>query len=215
MSERRTQDTRDRLLEAAAEVFAEHGYRNGRVRDICERARANIAAVNYYFGDKRKLYGQALHHAFFRLSGADPTEWGVPADAGLEELLRGFARTILGQLTAEGETALYPKLVARELADPTDSLERIIEAGIRPQLEVLHRMVQQALGEHVGGEQVRRSMASILGQCLFYYFARPVIERVELLEEPTSDRIDAIADHIAQFSLAGLRHIAKKRDRPR
>ena len=83
------------------------------------------------------------------------------------------------------------------------------------QMEVLHRLVQQALGEQVGEDKVRRCMASMLGQCLFYYFARPVIEQIELLEEPTSDRIDAIADHITQFSLAGLHHIAKKRDRPR
>ena len=71
-------DTRERLLHAAAEMFAEHGYRDARVRDICQRAGANIAAVNYHFGDKQRLYQEALHHAFVGLSGADPTEWGAP-----------------------------------------------------------------------------------------------------------------------------------------
>ena len=118
MAEQKTQDTRERLLEAAAEVFSEHGYRNGRVREICERAEANIAAVNYHFGSKRKLYEQALHHAFFRLSGADPTDWGVPVNAGLEDLLRAFARTLLGQLTAQGDNSNLSLQSKREISSP-------------------------------------------------------------------------------------------------
>ncbi|MDH4012180.1 MAG: TetR family transcriptional regulator, partial [Desulfobacterales bacterium] len=45
-------ETRNRLLNAACEVFAEKGYRNAKVAEICHRAGANVAAVNYYFGDK-------------------------------------------------------------------------------------------------------------------------------------------------------------------
>src|SRR5262245_3494612 len=52
--------TEKRLLEAAGEIFAEHGYRAATVRQICEKARANIAAVNYHFGDKEGLYMAAL-----------------------------------------------------------------------------------------------------------------------------------------------------------
>ena len=42
---------RERLLEAAGEIFAEHGFRNTTVREICKRADINLAAVNYYFRD--------------------------------------------------------------------------------------------------------------------------------------------------------------------
>ena len=55
-SSEESSDTEKRLLEAAGEVFAEFGYRAATVRQICEKAGANIAAVNYYFGDKEKLY---------------------------------------------------------------------------------------------------------------------------------------------------------------
>ncbi|MGQ9671001.1 MAG: TetR family transcriptional regulator, partial [Desulfosoma sp.] len=48
--------TRARLLDAACDVFAEKGYRGARLADICRRAGANIAAVNYHFGDKASLY---------------------------------------------------------------------------------------------------------------------------------------------------------------
>ena len=67
VDDRQAQETRTRLMEAAIEIFAEQGYRSARVRDICEKGRANIAAVNYHFGDKQRLYEACLDHAFASL----------------------------------------------------------------------------------------------------------------------------------------------------
>jgi AcrR family transcriptional regulator len=55
--------TRQRLLEAAGEIFAEQGFRKATVRDICARADANVASVKYHFGDKEKLYSEILRFA--------------------------------------------------------------------------------------------------------------------------------------------------------
>src|SRR6516164_2523355 len=56
-------EPRQRLLEAAGEIFAAKGFEGATVRDICKRAGANIAAVNYYFRDKERLYIEAVKHA--------------------------------------------------------------------------------------------------------------------------------------------------------
>ncbi|MBT5382627.1 MAG: helix-turn-helix transcriptional regulator, partial [Phycisphaerae bacterium] len=56
--------TREGILNAAMSVFGEHGFRGGTVRDICDRAGANVAAVNYHFHDKASLYAEVLQHAY-------------------------------------------------------------------------------------------------------------------------------------------------------
>ena len=56
-------DTRERLVTAASELFAENGFRKVTVRDICTAAGANVAAVNYHFGDKLGLYREVLERA--------------------------------------------------------------------------------------------------------------------------------------------------------
>ena len=152
--------TRQRLLEAAAEIYAEQGYKNARVRDICDRAGANIAAVNYHFGDKRALYDEVLRYAFFSVSGADPTAWDIRPEADVGERLHAFITNFLTQLITEGRFALYGKLVARELADPTPALERVIDEGIRPQIQLLSSIIGQALGD-AADEQVVRDEAGI------------------------------------------------------
>ena len=53
-------DTRQRLLQAAGQLFAEKGYEGASVRDICKKAQANFAAVNYHFHDKERLYIEAV-----------------------------------------------------------------------------------------------------------------------------------------------------------
>ena len=59
----RDRETRERLLKAAAQLFADRGFKKVTVRDICRAARANVAAVNYHFGDKSGLYREVLQLA--------------------------------------------------------------------------------------------------------------------------------------------------------
>src|SRR5690349_12696792 len=59
----RARATRERLLEAALEVFAHDGFRGATIERICRRAGANIAAAHYHFGDKRRLYAAVFAHA--------------------------------------------------------------------------------------------------------------------------------------------------------
>ena len=56
-------DTRQRILAAAGPIFATEGYERATVRDICDAAGVNLASVNYYFGEKERLYIESVKEA--------------------------------------------------------------------------------------------------------------------------------------------------------
>ena len=118
--EKNKSETRTRLLEAAAAVFSVQGFRNARIRDICRKADANIAAINYHFRDKRGLYDAVLRHAFLQLPGADLNGPKGRGQRSMEHRLHVFIKSFLAQLLGDEQTALYTKLIAREMLDPTD-----------------------------------------------------------------------------------------------
>src|SRR5438105_12754633 len=83
--------TREKLLQAAAEVFAETGYYGATVRQICARAGTNIALVNYHFGDKMGLYTEVLHQTV-RTGHVNAIQGALDQNGAPEEILRAIVR---------------------------------------------------------------------------------------------------------------------------
>src|SRR5579884_278031 len=125
-------ETRANLLDAAGEVFAEVGFRAATVREICHRAGANIAAVNYHFGDKEQLYRAVLMETHQAAVEKYPANFGLSSRATPEERLRAFIHAFLLRIFSEGPSARHGKLMAREMIEPTGALDAIVEENIRP-----------------------------------------------------------------------------------
>src|SRR5438552_13996483 len=104
-------ETRQRLLEAAGEVFAEHGYRRATVRDIVTRAGANIAAVNYHFGDKEGLYVAVLQHYAKESLTRHPPHGGLHPEASPDEQLHAFVRSFLLRIFDKGQQAVHGRMM--------------------------------------------------------------------------------------------------------
>jgi TetR/AcrR family transcriptional regulator, regulator of cefoperazone and chloramphenicol sensitivity len=202
-------ETRQRLLEAAGEVFAERGFRMATVRDICQRAKANLAAVNYHFGDKERLYAAVLQYTF-HCAEPYPLDLGLGAEASVEERLRAFIRSHLFSLLAAGRPAWHRKLIAREMAEPTRALDTVVDQMIRPEAEMLMAIVRDVLGHDAHPQRVWQCASSIIGQCLFYHHARPVILRLDPAQTFTPEAIEQLVDHITHFSLAALKQLAQQ-----
>src|SRR5215470_3383713 len=90
----RSADTRRRLLEAAVEVFAQDGFRKATIQAICRRARANIAAAHYHFGDKERLYAAVFAYAERRAREETPPE-ELHGDGSAEARLRAQVSSFL------------------------------------------------------------------------------------------------------------------------
>jgi TetR/AcrR family transcriptional regulator, regulator of cefoperazone and chloramphenicol sensitivity len=199
-----TPDTRSRLLEAAGEAFAELGFQNTTVREICGRAGANIAAVHYHFGDKEALYEAVLEFTARQALAEFPIGGGVGADATPAEKLGAFVRNYLERLLNEGRPAWFGRVLAREMAEPTRALDRLAETFARPQFLRLREIVTELLGPAATEQSVRWCAFSVVGQCLFHKHARPMIAR--LVPEQGYNPADRaqIAAHITAFSLGAI-----------
>jgi AcrR family transcriptional regulator len=195
-------DTRQRLLEAAGEVFAEKGFRGATVREIIQRAGANIAAVNYYFRDKESLYIETVKSACACQSEAVPLpQW--PAGTPPTQKLRDFIHTILNRMLDKDGPAWHKQLFLREMAQPTAACEVLVQNHIRPSAQLLAGILAELLPDVPEGK--RRLIAfSIIGQCLFHSVARPIVELLVGKEEHRRYDAAFLEEHIAEFSLAAL-----------
>ena len=191
-----------RLIEAAAEVFARHGYTGTRVREIVRAADVNLASVNYYFGGKEGLYAATLQQlAEERLAqSAAPTSEAVTPEQALERQVLAILRRYVD---GDRDSPLG-RILAHESMNPTVYFERLIVDIVRPELDRLRLVVRAVAPRKLSDEEVMHSAMSILAQCVFYLFARGAVERLHpgMLQEGASA---ALARHISAFSLAALR----------
>ena len=205
-------DTRERLLDAATEVFAERGYEAATVREICRRAQANVAAVNYYFGDKKQLYA-AIFDRVFELVGKHRVPF-LHRDAPPAARLRVFLQSLFGQLFCrdeDTETCLrVGAMYLMEMARPTDVLDRMVAEHISRDAEEIHSIVTALLGAGADPETVTDTVASVAGQVLFYYHVQPIFQRLFPDLPPPEQRIDRLVDHIWHFSLGGVERVRSR-----
>lgn len=201
-------DTKQRLLEVAGEVFAEKGFHNATIREICDRAQANIAAVNYHYRDKEGLYFGVLEY-WCRLGEKEfPLDNGLAPNAPPEKRLEAFIRSFLFRILDKSKPAWLSQLMAREIAEPTAALDRLIAEVYRPLADHLAEIIRSLLGAAATDEKVWLCSRSVLGQCLYYYYAKPAIVRMtpEFTYAPAD--LETLAAHITQFSLGGLRQLS-------
>lgn len=198
-----TDSTRDRLLDSAGKVFAEKGFESATVREICQEAGANIAAVNYYFGDKERLYLEAVKRAqCVRVEMVPMPEWS--SDTPAPERLRQFIHVFLERLIKEDRPDWHKGLMFREMAKPTAAGTAVIEDYIRPMADQLRSILQDLLPPHTNQAAAFLVGFSIVGQCLYHYAQRPIAEQLMGREQYEALSLDDIAEHIAHFSLAAL-----------
>jgi TetR/AcrR family transcriptional regulator, regulator of cefoperazone and chloramphenicol sensitivity len=195
--------TRDRILGAAGDEFAEHGFEGATIRAITERAGVNLAAVNYHFRDKSELYTRVVLDAC-----SLPTAWrSATADASdaPDERLRSLIYHFLRALLDPERPAWKRRLMAREMSEPTEALDVLVEENIRPfRNEFLVPVLNELTGGRCTQRQVSLLSASIMGQCMYYVQSQPIIVRLYPDFKIGSAEILEIAEHISRFSLAAI-----------
>ncbi len=200
-------DTRQRLLDAAGQTFADKGFEGATVRDICRIAEANIAAVNYHFGDKERLYIEAVRQAACRPQGIP--EFGWTAETPPEQKLEDFLRDMITMMIDDQGPPWHIELMMREMARPTSACGEVVRSFIGPMFGMLLGIVGELRPD--ASPIDRRLIAfSIVGQCLLYRYQRAVGRMLLTDDEHRAIwDVDRLTRHITDFSLAGLRGSAR------
>ncbi|HWE75669.1 MAG TPA: CerR family C-terminal domain-containing protein [Stellaceae bacterium] len=207
-ADEKLQRTREALLEAAGNVFAEKGFDRATGKEICERAGANAAAVNYYFGGVEGLYAAVLRLAHNRVVSVDHLQ-AVVADepdarSQLEAILGMFARAVTGPASS----SWVFRVIGREVVAPSRVFSEMRDKEIFPKLRILRPVVAELMGLREDHAAVARACISIVAPCVLLLIG----DRRFLKQAFPSlgfDDPEAITQHLVSFALAGIASSAR------
>lgn len=203
-------ETHERILDAAQKFFAEKGFDATSVRDITAEAECNVAAVNYHFGGKDKLYLESFRAMLGalrdqRLAMLEELMRRDPTPT-LEEFLAAFAEGFLDPLVDESRGRRFLVFVSREMLDPrlpaTVFLEEFIHPLVNRVMDALARV-----GPPMAPEKALLCVFSLIGQLLHALKARHLLDQLDLPESKSFD-LAGFLDHFVRFSSGGIRACA-------
>lgn len=209
MSTQQDAGTKARLLCAAREIFADKGPRESTVRDICARAGANVAAVNYHFGGKEKLYMAVLEDYLRRCFETYPTDMGAGPEAGPQERLRAYVRSLLYRLMGNGDPVdeKLGQMLTTEIVEPSEHFGELALRYLMPAHDALLAIVQDILPQ-ASARTVKLCAAGVTGHCLLYDHVKQLIRRLRPEMTLESLGVEAVADFVYRFTSAGIASMA-------
>lgn len=194
-------DTKQKLLDAACDIFAEKGYRSATIKDICQRADANIASVNYHFGSKKSLFESVWRQVYEIINKEYPLEGGLGPDPTPQERLHCHILALIRRIFDEGRVGLLHAMTFSIGANDLETME-IIKEIFKSHRDYMWSNVKGILGPKVPEMYVKMCCISIVSQCFSLY--RGPLRAGKKISEIFDMAPEVMAEHIYRFSLAGL-----------
>lgn len=203
-----TQDnTRDRLLTQAEQLFSQKGFAAVSVREITSAADSNLSAINYHFGNKLNLYLSVFKERWVpRAQGVRiffNNSLSKKLTVDTSEVVRAFVTAFLEGTMTDDERRCQISLMQRELAHPTEAINIVVSEVIRPMHHDIRERILPSLPTNVDFEQLTLSIFSIISMILYFGFAQPVVSRV--MEQEFDPQLKSrVIDHIVSFTMGGI-----------
>ena len=190
--------TRERLLEAACELFGAEGYDAVGIRDICDLADTNLAAISYHFHGKHELYVEAWTQAFKRTIFRHALDGGVPKGAPAIERLKGRIHALITiALDKHGADA---DLIAQVFSQPDRIPDSAKVELLDPIREGMRSALCGVLGADADDKQIARCLSAIDALCLGLRVNRWGWQE----KHPAEGTVTPLADELEYFCLAGI-----------
>ncbi len=203
--------TKELLLINASAIFAEKGLNNTTVTEICKQAEVNIAAVNYHFGDKETLYNKAIHYSFEKAMEAYPIDINKKINNPIQDL-KYFISAKLGQVLGQGEIGNFSKLMTKEIAEPTNILDDVVENIIFPQVQYVRKIISAIFNsDKIEESDILFCVLQVISPPIFLGFSQPISDRLcPKMGHEDKNSISDLPDKMTEFIVAGIEQIKKK-----
>ncbi|MFH1999922.1 MAG: TetR/AcrR family transcriptional regulator [Planctomycetota bacterium] len=203
-------NTKDRILDAAEQLFSEQEYAATSLRSITTRAQVNLAAVNYYFGFKKELYQAVISRKVNpinqrRLAMLDDLE----AEAGsgpvqLQDILKAFLEPVFNlQVTDRTDRGRFLKLAARAHMDPNPEIQAMFIELFQEIFQRFMKALQRAL-PGFSKEALQMKFHFMIGSMIHTLHWDQCMDRSFLRKFFTKDR-DVLLMHLIRFATEGMR----------
>lgn len=214
MSDARTNDTRERILDAAERLFMAYGYEGTSMRQITGEAAVNLAAVNYHFGSKESLMQEVFRRRLDwlnveRLKVLDRLEAaakGKPLKPS--QIVDGFFGTLLRMANDESRGGLtFLRLLGRTQTDPSEFIRNFLAGEYREVVERYKQALFRALPDVPHAEIIWR-FHFMLGATSYAIAGTDALRLVtdwQLEPDEGADRYDWLESRLMSFLIGGLR----------
>ena len=197
-------NTKERILHAAEDLFAQHGFAGTSLRQVTSKADVNIAAVNYHFGSKENLVHEVFKHRMDemsekRLSALSETIARDPAD--LNGILLAFIQPALA-LTLDRHCASFVRVLARAYAEKNDGLRNFLSENYGQVLREFAKAIAICLPQ-LSKEELYWRMDFTAGALTYAMADFGLIRRQPGVTEKA--HCEKAAQHLITFAQAGLR----------
>jgi len=202
--------TRERLLEAAIDVFGRHGFDSATTRMIAKEAKVNIAAIPYYFGGKGGLYQAVIDYIVDQIkkeAGELLKQIGrttFTKDTGrhqARELIQAVLERFINFIAGSEQGPRVSRIILREQMFPSPAYDTIFEGFLKPVLNALSTLIMAASGESDPRQATFRAM-TLMGQVLIFRVARETIVRGLDLEGYSPEELEEIRAVVVANALA-------------
>lgn len=205
----RDQQTQNRILEAASEVFLHRGTTGARMQEVADEAGVNKALLHYYFGSKEQLAEAVFHRAAQQL--VPPVIEALQSEAPLREKVRRAVSIYLSVLPHAPE---LPPYMLSEMHFHPERMERLVAMLTGGDARTLSDRVFGVLGPQIDEAVAlgtlrpispRQLVVNIISLCVFPFAARPLLTMLLGGEDKNFDAfIEERADVLADFILGAI-----------
>ena len=202
--------TRERLLEAAIDVFGRHGFDSATTRMIAKAANVNIAAIPYYFGGKGGLYQAVIDYIVAQIkkeAGGLLEHIGESTftqDTGRQqarELMQAVLERFINFIAGSKQGPRFARILLREQMFPSPAYDTIFDGFLQPLLNALSTLIMAASGESDPRQATFRAM-TLMGQVVIFRVARETIVRDLDLEGYSPEELEEIRGVIIANAMA-------------